>query len=207
MYGKAKIVAPIGLAVFLLLCAGLSRADTTYTYTGDPFDGFGIEVDFTTPWDAPLLFNLAPGTAIPYSAFLLSYPAPPQDALGFPLGVNAFEPASIVLEIGTDGVGNITSWNISEDLFASYPAVPGEDPNDFYCRYTVSTTPSIDQRSLKDDHDAGLCPASTALREDPGTWASTLAPPAVPEPDTWMLLGVGLLSLLAFVRPKGRARA
>jgi hypothetical protein len=207
MYAKAKILAPIGLAVLFLLPPGLSRADTTYTYTGNPFDGFGVEVEFTTALSGAQLFNLPPGTDIGYLLFSLSYPAPPQDNAGFALADHNFEPLPVVLQIGTNGVGNITSWNISQNLFASYPIFAGEDPNDFFCRYSVSTSTNVDQRALIEDHDAGLCPASTALREQPGVWESTVSPPAVPEPDTWMLFGAGLLSLLAFARPKGRARA
>ncbi|KAJ6508346.1 hypothetical protein C8R45DRAFT_786534, partial [Mycena sanguinolenta] len=39
-------------------------------------------------------------------------------------------------------------------LFCSYPAVPGEDPNDFYCTYD-SSSPNGD---LITDNDAGFCP-------------------------------------------------
>jgi hypothetical protein len=58
---------------------------------------------------------------------------PPQDDLGFPLGQN---------DTSTD------------PIFCSYPAVPGENPNDFSCTYSFTTG------ALVTDNDAGLCPAN-----------------------------------------------
>ena len=58
---------------------------------------------------------------------------PPQDGLGFGLGVS---------DTSTD------------PIFCSYPAVAGEDPNDFFCTYDRSTG------TLVTDNDAGLCTAS-----------------------------------------------
>jgi hypothetical protein len=43
--------------------------------------------------------------------------------------------------------------NTSTDpIFCSYPAVPGENPNDFFCTYSATTG------VLVQDNDAGLCP-------------------------------------------------
>jgi len=74
------------------------------------------------------------------------YVCPPLDQLGFALGSNS---------------------DINGVLFCSYPAVEGEDPNDFFCRYSDSTGVLIE------DHDAGLCeptavlnPACSARRDD-----------------------------------------
>jgi len=59
-----------------------------------------------------------------------SFECPATDVAGFPLEVH------------------------DDTLFCSYPAVPGEDPNDFFCRYDPLTG------ALVLDNDAGLCPAS-----------------------------------------------
>ncbi|KAF8964478.1 hypothetical protein BDZ97DRAFT_1612846, partial [Flammula alnicola] len=67
------------------------------------------------------------------SATPTSYICPPVDNGGFSLGSN-----------------DVTS----DPIFCSYPAVPGEDPNDFYCTYSKITG------ALVLDHDAGLCPGS-----------------------------------------------
>jgi Domain of unknown function DUF11 len=58
---------------------------------------------------------------------------PPQDTAGFPLGTHS------------DSGGT---------LFCSYPAVPGENPNDFFCTYSDATG------NLVQDNDAGFCPAT-----------------------------------------------
>jgi len=39
-------------------------------------------------------------------------------------------------------------------LFCSYPAFPGEDPNDFFCTYNDATG------ALIEDQDAGFCPGT-----------------------------------------------
>ena len=61
------------------------------------------------------------------------FECPPTDQLGFSVG----------------------DTNLSTDpIFCSYPAVPGEDPNDFYCTYSAITG------ALVTDNDAGLCTAT-----------------------------------------------
>jgi hypothetical protein len=64
-----------------------------------------------------------------------AYTCPAQDNLGFSLG---------------------QSDTTTDPIFCSYPAVAGENPNDFYCTYSATSG------SLVTDHDAGLCP-STAV--------------------------------------------
>jgi MYXO-CTERM domain-containing protein len=63
------------------------------------------------------------------------FTCPPTDQLGFALGP------------GSGG---------GDPLFCSYPAVAGEDPNDFFCTYSLTTG------ALVEDHDAGLCPPNAA---------------------------------------------
>ena len=64
------------------------------------------------------------------------FTCPPQDQLGFSLGQS-----------------NVTT----DPIFCSYPAVAGEDPNDFFCTYSKSTG------LLVEEHDSGLCqPNATA---------------------------------------------
>ncbi|KZP04963.1 hypothetical protein FIBSPDRAFT_806182 [Athelia psychrophila] len=61
---------------------------------------------------------------------------PASDGAGFPLGDTS----------DTNGI-----------LFCSYPAVPGESPEDFYCDYNDTTG------ALVTDNDAGLCPSGADL--------------------------------------------
>ena len=42
----------------------------------------------------------------------------------------------------------------TDPIFCSYPAFPGENPNDFFCTYDAS------DGQLVQDHDAGFCPAN-----------------------------------------------
>ncbi|KAJ7260448.1 hypothetical protein B0H12DRAFT_958916, partial [Mycena haematopus] len=60
---------------------------------------------------------------------------PSQDGAGFPLGADPTYYSS------SGGV-----------LFCSYPAYPGENPNDFFCTYNSDTGSTIT------DNDVGFCP-------------------------------------------------
>jgi len=65
-------------------------------------------------------------------------------------------PANCYTCPGADSLG-FTVGSTSDSngaLFCSYPAVPGEDPNDFFCNYSDTTG------ALTDDNDAGLCPTT-----------------------------------------------
>jgi len=194
--------------LYLMLPASL-HADMTYTYTGDslntPYGTFQVTITLDTTLMGAALQNLPANTNISASlgsAFAIK-PGdwPNQDQAGFPIG-GPFGSAyyqmtgSPTVLIGTDSLGNITSWNISQTLFASYPAFPGENPTDFYALYTISSTTGGDQGILSQDNDAGFAPPSTSL-VSAGTWSPTITI-GVPEPSSFVLLaGSGLLVFLA----------
>jgi uncharacterized repeat protein (TIGR01451 family) len=73
-----------------------------------------------------LLFLLLP------TAASAQFTCPSQDNAGFALGQS-----------------NLTT----NPIFCSYPAIQGENPNDFFCTYSQTTG------NLVQDHDAGFCPA------------------------------------------------
>jgi hypothetical protein len=91
-------------------------------------------------------------------AFILPGPVraactcPPKDNLGFPLG---------------------QSDESTDPIFCSYPAVPGEDPNDFFCTYNSTTG------QLVEDHDAGLCPATANCSGPTSTPTTTPLGPTI----------------------------
>src|SRR5262249_40438407 len=123
---------------------------------------------FTTSLTGASLNNLPPGTDISSTVTAFTFQprgVPQKDGLGFPIGgpfgsayFNASKPTVL---IGTNASGQITSWTITEPIFASYPAVPNENPNDFFCRYNAITKNTGDSLTLVQDNDAGLCPAGT----------------------------------------------
>ena len=218
---KAAIQFGISVALLLLLPRS-SQADTIFTYTGNSYGCGGVTCKISITFDTTLagatLDNLAPGTNI--SGTLVSFTMtdgdqpPPHDTGGFaaadfsltaPSGATTL-PARVV-DIGTDAAGNITSWDISQAFFASYPAVSGENPTDFYCEYNVSSTQGTDGTSVTTDHNAGLCPSGGSLANDHGTWSPTFQgpPPTVPEPASCMLLGSGLIGAVSAVRRKRKA--
>jgi hypothetical protein len=186
---------------FLLMASGPLFADTTYTFAGTD----GVSVSFTT--DLTNIANLASGTNITASitSDSLVYPPPPEDEGGFPLGTGPgyVTVSDFAAAIGTNSLGNITSWDITALLFASYPAFPGENPNDFFCTYNVSLTPAGGTAPLNTDNDVGFCPASDNIPTT-GTWTMTGTtpppPPTTPEPSALVLLGTGLLGTAGVLR-------
>ncbi|KIK05419.1 hypothetical protein K443DRAFT_675197 [Laccaria amethystina LaAM-08-1] len=85
------------------------------------------------------------------------FTCPSTDQAAFPLGTN-----------NSDGT----------TLFCSYPAFAGEDPNDFYCKYSATTG------KITQDNDAGFCPGTavnsgSARRRSPAPQVAA-APVAAP---------------------------
>jgi hypothetical protein len=208
MHLNAKSVILTGVLGFLPLTLPVSlQADTTYSYTGNAVDTsigtFQVTISFDTTLTGGALQNLAPNTNITPS--LVSFTISPgtypnQDTAGFTATDQALQPPPTV-QIGTDALGNITSWDISENYFVSFPAFAGENPNDFYGLYTITSTQSGDSITLILDNDAGFAPGDVS-NSSPGTWSPTYS--AVPEPSGCILLGSGLLTLLASAARRGR---
>src|SRR5579863_9561444 len=145
---RTRYLVCLAMVSMLPLCAS-----TVYTYTGNSPSGFTITLDL------PSAIGLSPGTDVSadLTSFLTPGYPPIEDDAAFPLADPST--SSIVAQIGTDSLGNITSWNISESIFGSYPAFSGENPLDFFCTYSASSTSaSGDQVTLTDDNDAGFCP-------------------------------------------------
>jgi hypothetical protein len=134
-------------------------------------------------------------------------PVPATDIGGFPIGGPVgspyLNPTSGHILIGTDGAGQITSWDIAESFFASYPLFPGENPFDFFCTYDASTTPGGNRVVLTGDNAAPKC--SAGKESAAGTFVSDASDAAAtPLPATLPLLatGLGALGLLGWRRKK-----
>jgi len=198
-------------ALFALLPTASSA--TTYIYTaGSASDTVG-DFSFTTSLSGAQLSNLPAGTDItgtvtPFTFPVLASSGFQQDNAGFPLG-GAFGSSYFnvisgpTVQIGTDAAGQITSWNISEGIFASYPIGPGGNPNDFFNTYIVSTTTAGNAVLLTEDHNAGLGPNPGGVGL--GSFGAVIAP--VPESSTWamMILGFAGIGFMAYRRRNSTA--
>lgn len=193
---KAILVASLGC---FLMSAVPAFADTTYAYTGKPFDSFSgnyscgsecaISGSFTVA--NPLASNL-PLTVLDGENSILAtgFPASSSqvEAFSFTDGNTAFDqnnsyfPNSAIL-IGTDSNGMINDW----ELFLQFGP---------YTNYLYTTnTPGRDVSS----NQVGYYPYTnlgTALNNgNPGTWSVT----DTPEPSSLLMLSSGLIGL-GFIR-------
>ena len=158
-------VACLASAVILGALWATAASATTYTFTEGSASDIVPSFSFTTSLSGLALDNLAPGTDITgtVTPFTFEPRGLGQDSAGFsiggPFGSAYFNVTSgPTVSIGTNAVGQITSWNISEGIFASYPAFPGESPTAFFSTYTASTTNAGDSLVLIEDHNAGFGP-------------------------------------------------
>ncbi|KJA20629.1 hypothetical protein HYPSUDRAFT_42941 [Hypholoma sublateritium FD-334 SS-4] len=64
---------------------------------------------------------------------------------------------------GADEAGfSLANTNLASDpIFCSYPAVPGENQDDFFCTYSATNG------HLVTDNDAGFCPSSAVTTTSP----------------------------------------
>jgi hypothetical protein len=213
---KAKLfVALVGACALL---PTVSSA-TTYTYTQGSASDVVPSFLFTTSLSGLALDNLAPGTDITATVSAFTFQprgVPLQDSAGFPIGDATFGSTSFnvipaggppTIQIGTNALGQITSWNIIELIFASYPAFAGENVNDFFCTYNAKTAnPGGGSLALVTDHNAGFCPSPT-VTNGIGTFAGEADVAATPLPAALPLFagGLGVMGLLGWRRKRKQA--
>ncbi len=190
----------ITVSSLALMMPGFLCGDTIYTYSGD-----GVDLNFELTINPD---SIPPGTDVNADilpgSFSTTFGVPATDEAGFSLGDNAFDLVPPV-EIGTNSVGDITSWDITGTEFASYPAFVGENPLDFFCDYSVTFSPSGGSGPLSKDNDAGFCPSSTLdTAANVMNWSHS-AVTTTPEPSNSALIGGGLLCLAALVTRRKRA--
>ena len=188
-----SLIGKAGLAAVLAIASAPASA-AVYTFTAGSSDDAVQNFSFTTSLSGSQLDNLAPGTDITSSVTPFTFPVnftDMPDGTGSPIGVHNPVPFATVL-IGTNSSGQITTWNISEGFFASYPVTPTSNPNDFFATYTITTTATGDFADLVNDHDGGDAPQSYTTGT--GTFAASLVTP-VPETSTWAMMILGFVGL------------
>ena len=186
---KAMFVAGLAGLASLMLPA-VASAVQTYTYSGGL-----VDLSFTTSLSGAALDNLPAGTDItstlgPAPHFVITGGRPAADDGSFTSADWAISSDTVL--IGTDGAGDITSWNITGTYFVSYPVFPGENPFDFYGLYDLTLSSGGDFATLTSDQDVGLAPGSASSVAGTFTPSST----STPEPACFALVGVGLFGLV-----------
>lgn len=174
-------------AAALTLAVPTLYADTTYTYTGNPFN---LDVTSST---APFIQGsftvaspLAPGEDTPF------------DPLSFSFSVGTFtldsDTPNITVpffdDVSTDSAGNIVNWLIS--LGVDDGSSP--EPNIFTINEGCCVTDSADDGSTFFGENSN----------DPSTWTESTS--AVPEPSTLTLLGSGAIALATSLRRRITSR-
>jgi hypothetical protein len=173
-------------------------ADTTYTYTGDPYTTFSSPTLYTTSdfvsgsftVSAPLHGSLFQATILPTSFDFSDgvYTATPADTVstGYPLGRWSFT-------IWTDGNGDITQWLIGFVVYSNNQEL-------------VTFGTANGEGVVYDDSAsyAGSVPEEDGSNSSAGTWteSTTTDPVVTPEPSSFALLGTGLLGLCGIARRK-----
>ena len=179
---KSKIVMLLSLTALLLSAVG-TRADTTYTYTGNPMtEGTNPDVCGGGPCTITGSFTVATalGDNVPFS-----YTPITPESFSFTDGIQTIATGSFVLyfDVGTDATGDIDAWDIQV-----YGLSGG----------TVSIL--TDGAGLDESYTNGLIAYNTS----PGTWDPDTTPTPdtipTPEPSSLPLLSIGLfaVALLAF---------
>lgn len=204
---RSRAVCLATAVMFSVFCATAASA-TTFNYTASG-DDVVQSFSFTTSLSGLALDNLAAGTSIPFTAFAIEPTGLGQDEGGFPVGgsfgSSYFNVSNVSVEVGTNSIGQITSWDITEDVFVSWPAFPGENPDDFYGTYAISLTNSGDTRTLLVDNDVGFAPGNASGTA--GSFGAEVATTPLPAALPLFTGGLSFVGLLLLRRKRAASLA
>jgi hypothetical protein len=200
---RAKFVISIGLLGLLcLMLPGSLRADTLYTYTGNPFNSCSgtyanldgscsgaVSVTFDVTGNVDGLNNVS-GGYISVTSFTFS------DGDGLSIGcANTSDCRTVPLYdlfIITNMHGIITYWYMYADSETGNSISTWNEQLGMPGCYEAGCYPAAsDEASISD-------PSEGSNKFDSGSWSGPVTvTTTTPEPSTNLLLGIGLLSLLA----------
>jgi hypothetical protein len=198
MNAKQKFVYSLGLLGLLcVVTPGSLRADTVYTYTGNPYtECFGtygpgsgtcngttpfVSITFKTPLAGAQLDNLS-------AIFPTITTITLTDNAGVTLTTQDFNGPNSSGHgwIYTWSNGDIYEWGFGAQWYAS--ALPNSD---WYSIYSTGSYSGFDDTSIYSDPSSSLGGSGQSVH--PGVWSG---PQSVPEPPILYLLGVALLGLM-----------
>jgi len=210
---RAKFVFSIGLLGLLcLILPGSLRADTVYTYIGNPYttcfgsygsgacaSDYSLSVTIDTTLSGSVLDNLAFGALGGVTSFSIT------DGVETLTSADcaAVMGSTCVVDVETNSAGAITGW-------AVYAIVSGDllSTNGSY----TGAAEAIAAEDETEDCISPSCPSfnggSNGMFVTEGTWSEDSAAPApaqpaptaTPEPNTLLLLSAGLLGLIVVAR-------
>ena len=194
-------VAALVLAFLAIGFAPAAVADSTYKYTGQPYDP--NSPNFCNGTYIPVCSSIGVSATIvlanPLGDNLVNAPVSPV-SFTFSGGTDAFtltQATSLpieLLEFSTDSNGNIIGWGIqlATDSGANSGCTPG--PLNFVCLGTYSNSNGAGDYSAYDyNHGTSNEVYGAGTNSVAGSWALV----TTPEPSSLVLLGSGLLGVFA----------
>lgn len=191
-----------GLAISLLLAlvvlnfATPTRADETYSYTGNSFTSFSGSDSCPSVCGISGSFTLA--SALPDSSAFPTTPTPISYSFTDGNFTWTSSNSSIaVFEFGTDSTGDINAWiislyetsNIRDNLYSCGSSVCGSSFH--YTGYDNSQLVEISPFSIL---------GNAIVTNEPGTWIASSSSPSLPEPSSLLFLCTGLLGVAGMRR-------